>query len=106
VDAQTLGDGQHDLPMSDRQTDIFGNMQRGQQRAFLVARGAGATLLAGEGDEHLVLAEIYRIGYHQKRNAEASRCPIRTRIANYLEMGINPDSIKCIDQKPKLHKRK
>ena len=51
-------------------------------------------------------AETSRIGYHQKRNAEASRCHIRTRIASYLEMGINPDSIKCIDQKPLLHKRK
>ena len=51
-------------------------------------------------------AEICRIGYHRKRNAEASRCPIRTRIANYLQMGIIPDSIKCIDQKPLLHKRK
>ena len=51
-------------------------------------------------------AETYRIGYHQKRNAEPSRCHIRTRIASYLEMGINPDSIKCIDQKPLLHKGK
>ena len=31
-------------------------MQRSQQRAFLVAGGASATLLAGERDEHLVLA--------------------------------------------------
>ena len=56
VNSQTFGDGQHDLPVSDRQADIFGNMQRGQQRPLLVAGRASATLLTGEGDEHLVLA--------------------------------------------------
>jgi len=56
VNSQPLGDGQHDLPVSDRRADIFSNMQRGQQRPLLVARGAGAALLAGEGNEHLVLA--------------------------------------------------
>ena len=48
VNSQTFGDGQHDLPMSDRRADFFGNVQRGQQRAFLVARRTGAALLAGE----------------------------------------------------------
>jgi len=56
VNAQTLGDGQHDLPMGDRRADFLGNVQRGQQRPFLVAAGTRAALLAGEGDEHLMLA--------------------------------------------------
>jgi len=33
-------------------------MQRGQQRPLLVARGTRATLLAGEGDEHLMVAVV------------------------------------------------
>ena len=55
MNAQTLGDGQHDLPMGDRRADFLGNVQRGQQRPLLVAGGARAALLAGESDEHLVL---------------------------------------------------
>ena len=55
MNAQTLGDGQHDLPMGDRSADFLGNVQRGQQRPLLVAGGARAALLAGESDEHLVL---------------------------------------------------
>ena len=39
VHSQTFGDGQHDLPMSDRRADFFGNVQRGQQRPLLMARG-------------------------------------------------------------------
>jgi hypothetical protein len=42
--------------MGDRRADFFGNVQRGQQRPLLVARGTGAALLTGEGDEYLVLA--------------------------------------------------
>jgi hypothetical protein len=53
VDLKTFGDGQHDLPMSDQPEHFFGNVERGQQGPLLVARGAGATLLAGERDEHL-----------------------------------------------------
>jgi len=56
VQSQTLGDGQNDLSMRDGKTDFFGNVDRGQQRPLLVAGWAGTTLLAGEGDEHLVLA--------------------------------------------------
>ena len=56
VNSQTPGDGQHDLPMGDGSTDFFGNVHRGQQRPLLVAGRASAALLAGEGDEHLVLA--------------------------------------------------
>jgi len=37
-------------------TNFFGNVERGQQGPLLVARGARAALLAGEGDKHLVLA--------------------------------------------------
>ena len=56
VNSQTFGDRQHDLPMSDGRADFFSHVQRGQQRAFLVAGRTRAALLAGEGDEHLVLA--------------------------------------------------
>ena len=56
VNSQTPGDGQHDLSVGDRRADLFGYVQRGQQRPLLLARGTRATLLAGEGDEHLMLA--------------------------------------------------
>ena len=56
VHSQTLGDGQDDLSMCDGRADFFANVQRGQQRPFLVAAGTRAALLAGEGDEHLMLA--------------------------------------------------
>jgi hypothetical protein len=56
VNSQTLGNDQHDLPMGDGRTHVFGHVRRGQQRPFLVAGGTGAALLAGEGDEHLVVA--------------------------------------------------
>jgi len=56
VQPQTLGDGQHDLPVGDGRTDLLGHVNRGQQGPFLVAGGAGAALLAGEGHEHLVVA--------------------------------------------------
>ena len=56
VRSQTLEDDQDDLPMCDGRADLVSNVERGQQRPLLVARGAGTALLAGEGDEHLVLA--------------------------------------------------
>jgi len=37
--------------MCNRETDIFSDVDRGQQSAILVTRWAGATLLAGEGNE-------------------------------------------------------
>ena len=55
VNSQTPGDGQHDLSVGDRRADLFGYVQRGQQRPLLLVRGARAVLLAGEGDEHLML---------------------------------------------------
>jgi hypothetical protein len=55
-ESQTLGNGQNDLPMRNRKTDLFGNVNRGQQGPFLVTRWARTPLLAGEGDKHLVLA--------------------------------------------------
>lgn len=58
VNSQTFGDGQYDLPMGDGRAVIFGNMQRGQQRPLLVAGGTLASLLAGEGDEHLMLTVL------------------------------------------------
>jgi len=42
--------------MGDGRADLFGYVQRGQQRPLLVAGGTSAALLAGEGDEHLMLA--------------------------------------------------
>jgi hypothetical protein len=60
VDSQTFGDGQHDLPMSDRRAHFFGNVERGQQGPLLVERGAGATLFAGERDEHLECVLVSR----------------------------------------------
>ena len=56
VQPQALGDGEDHLPVGDGKTDLFGHVDRGQQGPFLVARGAGAALLAGKGHEHLVLA--------------------------------------------------
>ena len=56
VQSQTLGNRQHNLPVRDRSTDFFGHVQCGQQGAFLVAGGTRTALLAGKGDEHLVLA--------------------------------------------------
>lgn len=38
VNSQAFGDVQHNLPVSDRRADIFGNMHRGQQRPLLVGR--------------------------------------------------------------------
>jgi NAD(P)-dependent dehydrogenase (short-subunit alcohol dehydrogenase family) len=55
VPPQPFGDGQHDLPVRDGSTHVFGHVDRGQQGAFLVAGRAGAALLAGEGHEHLVI---------------------------------------------------
>lgn len=43
--------------------------------------------------------ELERISYHQKRNAEASRCHCRKRRESYLAMGIDPDKIKSVDPK-------
>lgn len=45
-------------------------------------------------------AELRRIDYHQRRNAEASRCHWKRRMADYREMGIEPDQIKSVDPKP------
>ena len=56
MQSQPFGNRQHDLAVRDRSTDFFGDMQCGQQRAFLVAGGTGTALLAGKGDEHLVMA--------------------------------------------------
>ena len=53
---QAFGDGQHDLPVRDGSTDVFGHVDRGEQCPLLVAGGTRATLLAGKGDEHLMVA--------------------------------------------------
>ena len=62
--------------MGDGKTDIFGNVHRGQQGPLLVAGGARTTLLAGEGDKHLVLA----VGAANSRNKPT------TTIAAYLDL--------------------
>jgi hypothetical protein len=56
VQPQTLGDGQHELPMGDRRTDLFGRVDRGQQGPFLVAGGHAQRCLQEKGHEHLVVA--------------------------------------------------
>jgi hypothetical protein len=58
VQPQPLGDGQDDLSMRDWKTDFFGNMAGGQQGPLLMAGGARTTLLAREGDKHLVLTVL------------------------------------------------
>ena len=44
-------------------------------------------------------AELERIHYHQSRNAQASRCHRKRRLATYQEMGIDPNKIKSVDPK-------
>jgi SRSO17 transposase len=44
-------------------------------------------------------AELTRIGYHQRRNAEASRYHWRRRMSDYRDLGIDPDKIKSVDPK-------
>jgi len=56
MQSQPFGNRQHDLPVRDRSGDFLGHVQRGQQGAFLMARGTGTALLAGVGHEHLVTA--------------------------------------------------
>jgi hypothetical protein len=56
VDPQPLGDRKDELPMRDRGADGLCNRLGGEQSAFLMATWTEATLLAGEGDEHLVAA--------------------------------------------------
>ncbi len=72
-------DAQHDLPMSDRRADFFGNVKRGQQGPPLVERGAGAKLLAGERDEHLLGALASRT-FLLLVFFSVSGCPRRTTI--------------------------
>ena len=45
-----------DSSLANQVRNFLGNVQRGQQRAFLVAGGTSTALLAGEGDKHLMLA--------------------------------------------------
>jgi len=56
VQSQAFGDGQDDLPVRDGKADVFGHVDSRQQGTFLVARGAGAALLAGKGHKHFVVA--------------------------------------------------
>ncbi len=44
-------------------------------------------------------AELNRIAYHQRRNAEASYHHRRKRFAAYQAMGIDPDTIKRVEPK-------
>jgi len=44
-------------------------------------------------------AECVRISYHQRRNAQASRCHRKKRIADYHDLGIDPDQIKSVEPK-------
>lgn len=44
-------------------------------------------------------AELHRIGYHQTRNAAASRSHFKTRLKHYEAMGIDPTKIKSNEPK-------
>jgi len=54
MDSKAFGNSEDDLPMSDRKTDVFGNVHRGQQGPLLMTRWASASLLAGEGNKHFM----------------------------------------------------
>ena len=54
VNSQTFGDGKNHLSVRNGKTNICGDVDACHQRAFLVAGWAGASLLAGEGDEHFM----------------------------------------------------
>ena len=56
MQSQPFGNRQHDLPVRDWIGDFLRHVQRGQQSAFLMARGTGTALLARVGNEHLVMA--------------------------------------------------
>jgi len=43
-------------------------------------------------------AELEQIRDHQTRNAQASLCHRKKRMATYHAMGINPEKIKCVDR--------
>jgi hypothetical protein len=71
MDSQTLRDGKDHLPVRDGKTDLFGYVDRGQQRPFVVAGGAGASLLAGIGHEPgtmLCMVGAYNLGNEREQN--------------------------------------
>ena len=49
--SQTFGNGKNHLSVRNGQTNIFGDVDGGQQSPLLVAGGTGAPLLAGIGNE-------------------------------------------------------
>ena len=55
VNSQTFGNGKNHLSVRNGQTNIFGDVDGGQQSPLLVAGGTGAPLLAGIGNKHLML---------------------------------------------------
>jgi len=69
VNAQTLGDGQHDLPMGDRRADFLGNVQRGQQRPLLVAGGTRARNVSS-------INAVHR--WNNALKGTSSQSPVRT----------------------------
>jgi hypothetical protein len=54
VNSQTLGDGKNHLSVRNGKTNIFGDVDACHKGAFLVAGWAGASLFAGEGNEHFM----------------------------------------------------
>ena len=54
VNSQTFGDGKNHLSVRNGKTNICGDVDACHKRAFLVAGWVGASLLAGEGDEHFM----------------------------------------------------
>ena len=61
VNSQTFGDGKNHLSVRNGKTNICGDVDACHQRAFLVAGWAGASLLAGEGDEHFMFINGARL---------------------------------------------
>ena len=56
VDPQPFGDGEDELPVGDGSADRLGDRFSRQQGALLMAAWTKASLLTGEGYEHLVAA--------------------------------------------------
>jgi len=54
--AQAFGNRPDELSMGNRQADILGDVEAEEESALLGATGADAALLAGKGDEELVMA--------------------------------------------------
>ena len=62
--SQALGNGENYLPMRDRKTNIFSDVDACHKRPLLMAGWAGTSLLARKGNEHFMFA--VRAAYSSK----------------------------------------